>query len=89
MENDGKGVVPCLQGGQKGSLYFDISKGTCTVHQLMLEPDTEGIDGQEYIIVFEVIIADSRELEVEPFKLSFLFYDGKKNLAFLIYPFFL
>ena len=81
------GKKPRLQGGSKG-ISFSISKGSAIVQQLMLEANTIGVDGQEYVLLFEAVISGSETLEIEPFKLSFLFYDGMSRSIFIFNEFF-
>ena len=45
----------------------------------MLEADTKGVDGQEYVLLFEALLSASKSPPIEPFRLPFFFYDGKDN----------
>ena len=75
VEDNGRNSVPLLQNGHRNAA-FEFCKGSATVQQLMLQADTAGDDGQEYVLSFEATPAGSQKLPIEPFKLSFLFYDG-------------
>lgn len=75
IESNGNRECPCLKEGPDGAL-FHFLKGAVSINQLLLAPDTKGVDGQEYVLSFQARLSGLESLEIEPFKLPFLFYDG-------------
>ena len=68
--------VPMLQNGET-SASFQLEKGTSSIESLLLQSGSKGVDGKEYVLSFEAVLSESEITKIEPFKLSFLFYDGK------------
>ena len=75
VESGGKREVPCLQNGLTCAA-FELKNGTSMIESLMVQADTKGIDGQEYVLSFSAESVCVNASQIEPFKLSFLFYDG-------------
>lgn len=72
-----------------------LLKGVANVHNLLIQENTAGKDGQEYLLNFDTQIpANASPHPIPAFTLAFLFYNGeslldwflKKNEVILMSP---
>ncbi|XP_065063463.1 structural maintenance of chromosomes flexible hinge domain-containing protein 1-like isoform X2 [Rhopilema esculentum] len=80
VEAGDKEQVPMLQNGET-SASFQLEKGSSSIESLLLQSGSKGVDGKEYVLSFEAVLGDSEITKIEPFKLSFLFYDDVAKQA--------
>ena len=58
-----------------------LVKGVATVQNLLIQANTAGKDGQEYLLNFSAQIpANASPHPIPPFTLAFLFYNGEMCL---------
>ena len=70
---------PMLQGNvQKTDV--PLESGIAVVQNLSIQENTQGKDGQEYVLSFTAHL-NGRRQTIPPFNLPFLFYNGKFNLS--------
>ena len=56
-------------------------KGVATVQNLLIQENTAGKDGQEYLLNFSAQIpANASPHPIPPFTLAFLFYNGEMSV---------
>lgn len=67
--------VPMLLGNAMMT-EFALINGTANVQNISIQQNTAGKDGQEYILSFSVRIS-GQQLDIPPFNLPFLFYNGE------------
>ena len=76
IKTDGSNIYPLLENGETNT-SFQFHHGIPKVESLLVQAGTKGLNEREYILVFEVRPSNEDEAPViEPFELSFLFYDG-------------
>ena len=74
---DGVDEIPALTGNLY-AMAVPLEKGSATFTDLMIQENTVGKDGQEYLLNFQVQIpASSSPHPIPPFTLAFLFYNGE------------
>ena len=57
-----------------------LVNGAAVVQSLSIQENTQGKDGQEYVLSFTAHLSGRRQT-IPPFNLPFLFYNGKSNLS--------
>ncbi|XP_038051940.1 structural maintenance of chromosomes flexible hinge domain-containing protein 1-like [Patiria miniata] len=75
---DGGNEIPMLV-GNTSSAEFNMSKGTVTVQNLVLQESTPGKDGGEYSLKVEVQSPQLKQTNVEPYVQPFLFYNDARK----------
>ncbi|CAH3149223.1 unnamed protein product [Porites lobata] len=77
--SEGIDEIPALTGNVY-SLEVPLVKGVATVQNLLIQENTAGKDGQEYLLNFHTQIPpNSSPHPIPVFTLAFLFYNGKKQ----------
>ena len=75
--SEGIDEIPALTGNVY-SLEVPLVKGVATVQNLLIQENTAGKDGQEYLLNFHTQIPpNSSPHPIPVFTLAFLFYNGK------------
>ena len=75
--------IPALAGNLY-STEVPLVKGVATVQNLLIQENTAGKDGQEYLLNFSAQIpANASPHPIPPFTLAFLFYNGEMRLLLL------
>lgn len=79
--SDGIDEIPALAGNVY-SMEVPLVKGVATVQNLLIQENTAGKDGQEYLLNFHTQIpANASPHPIPPFTLAFLFYNGMARLC--------
>lgn len=75
---DGIDEIPSLANANRNNqIDIPLVKGTATVQNLHIQENTNGKDGQEYVLNFQAVLpAKATAHPVPPFTLAFLFYNG-------------
>ena len=75
--SEGIDEIPALAGNVY-SMEVPLFRGVATVQNLLIQENTAGKDGQEYLLNFETQIpANASPHPIPPFILAFLFYNGE------------
>ena len=75
--SEGIEEIPVLAGNVY-STEVPLVKGVATVQNLLIQENTAGKDGQEYLLNFSAQIpANASSHPIPPFTLAFLFYNGE------------
>jgi len=86
--SEGIDEIPALAGNVY-SMEVPLFRGVATVQNLLIQENTAGKDGQEYLLNFETQIpANASPHPIPPFTLAFLFYNGERrrlSISFFIY----
>ncbi|XP_062987369.1 structural maintenance of chromosomes flexible hinge domain-containing protein 1 [Elgaria multicarinata webbii] len=69
--------IPLFQGNTT-TVEFPLHQGIVEIEDLVLAENSPGRDSTEYILVFEPVIPTLKR-DLEPYSLSFLFYNGYKK----------
>ena len=75
--SEGIDEIPALAGNVH---YMEVPlfRGVATVQNLLIQENTAGKDGQEYLLNFDTQIpANASPHPIPPFTLAFLFYNGE------------
>ena len=81
--SEGIDEIPALAGNVY-SMEVPLVKGVATVQNLLMQENTAGKDGQEYLLNFSAQIPPNASLHpIPPFTLAFLFYNGETSLSFI------
>ena len=81
--SEGIDEIPALAGNVY-STEVPLVKGVATVQNLLIQENTAGKDGQEYLLNFSAQIpANASPHPIPPFTLAFLFYNGEMCLLLL------
>ena len=82
--SEGIDEIPALAGNVY-SMEVPLAKGVATVHNLLIQENTAGKDGQEYLLNFHTEIpVNASPHPIPPFTLAFLFYNGKASFSFVL-----
>lgn len=76
---DGIDEIPSLANASRHKqIEVPLVKGMATVHNVYIQENTNGKDGQEYLLNFQALLAAKAVPHpVPPFTLAFLFYNGE------------
>ena len=85
--SEGIDEIPALVGNVY-SMEVPLFRGVATVQNLLIQENTAGKDGQEYLLNFETQIpANASPHPIPPFTLAFLFYNGESLLQIFFFYF--
>ena len=78
--SEGIDEIPALAGNVY-STEVPLVKGLASVQNLLIQENTAGEDGQEYLLNFSAQIpANASPRPIPPFALAFVFYNGEMSL---------
>ena len=81
--SEGIDEIPALAGNVY-STEVPLVKGVATVRNLLIQENTAGKDGQEYLLHFSAQFPTNVSPHpIPPFTLAFLFYNGEMSLLLL------
>uniref|UniRef100_A0A6P8HCY5 Structural maintenance of chromosomes flexible hinge domain-containing protein 1-like isoform X2 n=1 Tax=Actinia tenebrosa TaxID=6105 RepID=A0A6P8HCY5_ACTTE len=78
---DGIDEIPSLANASRNNqIEIPLVKGTATVQNLYIQENTNGKDGQEYVLNFQAVLpSKATPHPVPPFTLAFLFYNDVRK----------